>query len=91
MNETVVLRVRKKGITVIPKRLREEAGIEEDSKVKAKVLPEKGGILLQPLVRDPVRKLENLLPASAGGPSSVASIRKLRRKMDRELFPDKNR
>ena len=80
-----MLKVRKKGITVIPKRLREEAGIAEDSQVKAKVMREGGGILLQPLAEDPVSKLAGLLPAPRKGASSVISIRRLRKKIDHEV------
>ncbi len=80
MNEAI-LRVRKKGVTIIPKNLREAAGIAEDSEVKAKVLPE--GILLRPFMSDPVGTLENLSPARVRG-SSVNRIRKLRKMIDRE-------
>ncbi|MHB1909366.1 MAG: AbrB/MazE/SpoVT family DNA-binding domain-containing protein [Nitrososphaerales archaeon] len=79
---SVVLKVRKKGVTVIPKRLREEAGIKEDSDVRAKV--QSNGILLQPLAEDPVGKLADLLPSPVRG-SSVTRIRELRKRIDREL------
>jgi bifunctional DNA-binding transcriptional regulator/antitoxin component of YhaV-PrlF toxin-antitoxin module len=81
--EESVLKVRKKGVTILPKRLREEAGIAEDSEVKAKVLS--GCIVLRPLVEEPVRKLENLLPLPRRGSSSVRSIRKLRKNIDRQV------
>lgn len=76
-----VIRVRKKGVTIIPKRLREAASIREDSEVKVKVLP--AGLLLQSFTEDPVGKLESL--STADNTSSVASIRSLRRKIARQL------
>ncbi len=71
---------------MIPKRLREEAGIAEDSRVKAKVMREGGVILMQPLAEDPVSKLASLLAAPRKGASSVTSIRTLRKKIDREAM-----
>jgi len=81
LNETV-LKVRKKGVTILPKALRDAAGIKEDSDVKAKLSQD--GILLRPLEKDPVSKLENLLVAPRKG-SSVASVRKLRKEIDRQI------
>ena len=76
MNEAV-LKVRKKGVTILPKALRDAAGIKEDSEVKAKLSYE--GILLRPLEKDPVSKLENLLAAPRKG-SSAASIESFARR-----------
>ncbi len=81
MNEAV-LKVRRKGVTILPKALRDAAGIKEDSVVKAKLSPE--GILLRPLEKDPVNRLENLLRIQRKG-SSVASVRKLRKEIDRQV------
>ncbi len=78
-----MLKVRKKGVTILPKHLREAAGIKEDSEVKAKV--SSGGILLQPIREDPISRLENLLPSPRRRYSSVVSIRKLRRKIDLQV------
>jgi bifunctional DNA-binding transcriptional regulator/antitoxin component of YhaV-PrlF toxin-antitoxin module len=80
--EESVLKVRKKGVTILPKRLRDEAGIAENSEVRAKALS--GSIVLRPLVQEPVNKLENLLPLPRRG-SSVKSIRKIRKNIDNEL------
>lgn len=77
----IVLKVRKKGVTILPKHLREAAGITEGSKVKAKVLP--SGILLRPLAGDPVGTLEGLGALREG--SSVTRIRRLRKSIDHQL------
>ncbi len=76
-----VLRVRKKGVTILPKKIREKAGIAEESEVRVQVL--NNGILLRPLTTDPVSTLENLPTRRKG--STATSIRKLRRKIDLEL------
>ena len=75
-----MLRVRKKGVTILPKALREAAGITEESQVKARVVP--SGLLLRPMVTDPVRTLEDL-PTAREEPS-VTSVRKLRRRIHGE-------
>ena len=54
----------------------------EGSEIRAKVLPY--GILLRPLVEDPVETLENL-PVKRKGKSSVATVRRLREKIDQEV------
>ena len=77
-----LLRIGRKGVATIPKSIRQEAGIVEGSEVKAKALPY--GILLRPLVRDPVQTLANL-PARRKAKSSVESIRRLRDRIDREV------
>lgn len=77
----MVLKVRKKGITIIPKRLREAAGVHEGSEGKAKVMPT--GILQRPLVDDPVGMLEAL--PTERKESSAVSVRKIRRKIDRQV------
>ncbi len=76
-----VIKIGRKGVTTIPKRVRQEAGIVEGSEVRAKALPY--GILLRPLIADPVATLENL-PSKRKGKSSVETIRRLRKKIDRE-------
>ncbi len=77
-----VIRIGRKGVATIPKSIRREAGIVEGSQVKAKALPY--GILLRPLVPDPVQTLENL-PAKRKGKSSVETVRRLRERIDREV------
>ena len=77
-----VLKVRKKGITIIPKRLRDAAGIEEDSEVRA--ISSREGILLRPLEKDPVNKLEDVLKVRRKE-SSVQSVRKLRKEIAHQI------
>ena len=77
-----VIRIGRKGVTTIPKSIRQEAGIVEGSEVKVKALPY--GILLRPLVRDPVVTLANL-PATRKEKSSVETVRRLRERIDREV------
>ena len=43
----VILKVRRKGVIVLPKSLREKAGIEEESEVTAEVIS--GAVVLKPL------------------------------------------
>jgi len=81
LNEAV-LKVRKKGVTILPKSLRDAAGIKEDSEVRARVSHE--GILLRPLEKDPVDALGHVLSLKRKG-SSVVSIRKLRKEIDRQV------
>jgi bifunctional DNA-binding transcriptional regulator/antitoxin component of YhaV-PrlF toxin-antitoxin module len=84
MSDTVLLKVRKKGVTILPKQLRKDAGIEEDSEVKAKALPHGGGLILRPLTENPIATLQNL-PTSPRRSSSVERVRKLRKKIDRQV------
>ncbi len=77
-----VIKIGRKGVTTIPKSVRQEAGIVEGSEVRAKVLPY--GILLRPLIEDPVVTLENL-PSKRKGKSSVETVRRLRKKIDQEV------
>lgn len=77
-----VIRIGRKGVTTIPKSIRQEAGIVEGSELRAKALPY--GILLRPLIADPIKTLENL-PAKRKGKSSVETVRQLRARIDREV------
>ena len=77
-----MLRVRKKGVTILPKSLREAAEIKEDSEVKARLSHE--GILLRPLEKDPVNKLEHVLKVRRKE-SSVLSVRKIRKEITRKI------
>ncbi len=75
-------KVGKKGVTVIPKELREAAGIKEGSEVRAELLP--FGILLRPKIQNPVDTLANLSIAPRKKPS-VETVRKLREKIDNQV------
>ncbi len=77
-----VIKIGRKGVTIIPKSVRQEAGIIEGSEVRAKALPY--GIILRPLIADPIETLENL-PSKRKGKSSVETIRRLRKKIDQEV------
>lgn len=76
------LKVGKKGVTVIPKKLRKAAGISEGSEVKAELLP--FGILLRPVIQNPVEVLATL-PIAPRKKPSVETIRKLREKIDDQV------
>lgn len=77
-----VIRIGRKGVTTIPKSIRQEVGIVEGSEVRAKALPY--GILLRPLITDPIKTLENL-PTTRRKRSSVETVRRLREKIDQEV------
>lgn len=47
MDSVVVLRVRKKGILILPKRIRERVGIEENSDVIVEI--KNGSLIIRPL------------------------------------------
>jgi AbrB family looped-hinge helix DNA binding protein len=81
-----ILKVGKKGVIVIPKKLRKATGINEGVEVKVELLP--FGILLRPRIQDPVETLANLLPILIEK-SSVETIRKLRGKIDKEIRKEK--
>lgn len=77
-----IIRVGKKGVTILPKKLRREAGIEEGCEVRVQVLPY--GVLLRPRVDDAVGGLADLPVAKRKVPSSK-SVRKIREEIDEEL------
>jgi bifunctional DNA-binding transcriptional regulator/antitoxin component of YhaV-PrlF toxin-antitoxin module len=77
-----IIRIGKKGVTTIPKKIRQEAGILEGSEVRAKTLPY--GLLLRPLIANPVETLEKL-PLGRRKEGSVETVRRLREKVDREV------
>ncbi len=80
---TTVIKVREKGIVVLPKELREKAGIKEGSVVVATVFDD--GIILSPKESDVLTKLLGLAKVSKrSGSGSVGRIRSLRRKIDKE-------
>jgi len=76
------LKVGKKGVAVIPKKLREAAGINEESEVKAELLP--FGILLRPKVQNPVETLASL-PITPRKKLGVETVRKLREAIDKQV------
>jgi len=80
--EEELLKVGKKGVTVIPKKIREAAGILEESRVKAQVLPY--GVLLRPAAERPVDELAALPIPSRGEVLSVKTVRRLRERIDKE-------
>lgn len=78
------LKVRDKGVLIIPKELRQKAGIEEGSMVTATAFDD--GIILSPKETDVVAKLLGLAKISKkGSPSSVRRVRSLRSRVDKEL------
>jgi len=77
-----VIRIGRKGVTTLPKTLCQAAGIVEGSFVRAKALPY--GILLRPLMSNPVETLENL--PMKREESSIESVRKLRERIDSEAW-----
>ena len=76
------LKIGKKGVAVIPKKLREAAGISEGSEVKAELLP--FGILLRPKIQNPVDVLASL-PIAPRKKPSVETVRKLRETIDEQV------
>ncbi len=79
-----VLKVREKGIVILPKALRERAGIKEGSTVVATALDD--GIILTPKETNALGKLLGL--AKVSGRTSAGSmerIRSLREEIDEEL------
>jgi len=81
------IKVGKKGVIVIPKKMRKKIGIAEGSEVKALLIP--SGILLRPKFSEPVEGLSNLIkePKTKAVPST-RSLRDLRRRIDKELRMD---
>ncbi|MBS7643237.1 AbrB/MazE/SpoVT family DNA-binding domain-containing protein [Candidatus Bathyarchaeota archaeon] len=73
----------KKGVTVIPKKIREAVGISEGSRVKAQVLPY--GVLLKPITEKPVDELANLPIPPREEVLSDKTVRELREKIDKEV------
>lgn len=79
-------KVGKKGVAVIPKELREAAGIKEGSEVRAELLP--FGILLRPKIQNPVDALASL-PIAPKKKPSVETVRKLRKTIDQQVRKQK--
>ncbi|MCL4435685.1 MAG: AbrB/MazE/SpoVT family DNA-binding domain-containing protein [Thaumarchaeota archaeon] len=80
---TTAIKVREKGIVVLPKELREKAGIKEGSIVVATAFDD--GIILSPKETDVLAKLLGLAKVSKKSRSgSTGRIRSLRQKIDKE-------
>lgn len=78
-----MLKVREKGILVLPKELREKAGIKEGSMVVATAFDD--GIILSPKETDVLAKLVGIAKLSKGKQAdSTSRIRSLRSKIDEE-------
>jgi AbrB family looped-hinge helix DNA binding protein len=83
MTMAKVLKVREKGVVILPKELREKAGIKEGSMVLATVVDE--GILLSAKERDAVGKLLGLARLSAAvQQSSVERVRAMRAEINEQ-------
>jgi AbrB family looped-hinge helix DNA binding protein len=80
---TTVLKVREKGVVILPKDLREKAGIKEGSVVLATAVDD--GILLSPKDKDAVGKLLGLAKVSEGVPhNSVDRVRAIRAEINEQ-------
>jgi len=77
------LKVREKGIVILPKALRERAGIEEGSTVVATALED--GIILSPKRTDVLGKLLGLARVT-NSRDSTKRVGSLRSKIDDELL-----
>ena len=74
------VKIGKKGVVVIPRKMRSEAGLREGSEVKALLLP--SGILLRPRSSKPVEELSNLIKKSPRVTvPSTKTIRELRKRI----------
>ena len=81
---STTLKVRDKGIVILPKELRQKAGIEEGSYVTASAFND--GIILSPKETNAVAKLVGLAKISGNvSSSSVRRVRSLRSRIDKEL------
>jgi AbrB family looped-hinge helix DNA binding protein len=81
---TITLKVREKGVLILPKELRQKAGIKEGSMVTASAFED--GIVLSPKEINVVEKLLGMAKISKKvSPSSVRRVRSLRCKVDKEL------
>jgi len=78
----ITLKVREKGVLILPKALREKAGIGEGSTVVATALED--GIILSPKETEVVGRLLGLAKVAKGSPHGAARVRSLRSKIDRE-------
>lgn len=75
-----VMKVLPKGQIVIPKQVREEAGIIIGKKVIVEKL--NGSVLIMPEPKEPLKLMQGLLKSTAKD-SSVETVRKLRREWER--------
>jgi AbrB family looped-hinge helix DNA binding protein len=79
---TAILKVREKGVLILPKALREKAGIKEGSTVVATALED--GIILSPKEPDVLSRLLGLAKVAKRSPHGQARVRSLRLRIDRE-------
>lgn len=80
---TAVLKVREKGVVILPKDLREKAGIKEGSVVLATAVDD--GIVLSPKEKDAVGKLLGLAKVSEGvSHNSADRVRAIRAEIDEQ-------
>ena len=77
-----IIKVGKKGVIVLPKKVREEIGVHEGGSLKVKVTP--AGVLLIPRFEDPVKELSNL-PVNRPVKPTIEALRELRSEVCREL------
>ncbi len=83
------LKVREKGILILPKALREKAGIKEGSMVVATALDD--GIILSPKEKNVLGKLLGLAKMSERVPSSSTDrVRSMRSRIDEEQASGRN-
>ncbi len=76
------LKVREKGVVILPKELREKAGIKEGSTVVATAVDD--GIVLSPKENDVVKKLLGLAKVSSNNPDSTERVRAQRHIIDEQ-------
>jgi AbrB family looped-hinge helix DNA binding protein len=85
-----ILKVREKGIVILPKDLREKAGIKEGSMVLATVVDE--GIVLSPKEEGAVGKLLGLAKLSEGEKrNSVDRVRAMRAEINEQVKNEKGK
>ncbi|MGC8849368.1 MAG: AbrB/MazE/SpoVT family DNA-binding domain-containing protein [Candidatus Bathyarchaeia archaeon] len=75
----------KKGVIVLPKKVREEVGLREGGSVRVRATP--AGVLLIPRFESPVEELSNL-PVNRPVKPTIEVLRELRSEAYRELEVD---
>ncbi|MEM2962236.1 MAG: AbrB/MazE/SpoVT family DNA-binding domain-containing protein [Candidatus Bathyarchaeia archaeon] len=77
-----IIKVGKKGVIVLPKKVREEAGVREGGSIRVKTTP--AGVLLIPRFESPAKELSNL-PVNRPAKPTIEVLRGLRGEVHREL------
>lgn len=77
-----IIKVGRKGVIVLPKKVRERIGIREGSFLRVEVTP--AGVLLIPRFEDPIEELANL-PVNRPIKSTLEVLREVRSEANREL------